>query len=195
MNKNEPKLIMTFEQFMEVYGDPINEKKEKDLEKKYPYGCAMVYFNFPDLKVFHEKIDSEDLTGDGLETEPHVTLLYGLHSDEIDDQEVISRCTKGITSMLLHNVSAFQNKEYDVLKFDVRSNFLHDINKDLSELPHTTDFPDYHPHCTIAYLKPGKAKKYEEMFLDRSYEVFPTKIVYSKPDGTKIQSGFKLKSN
>jgi hypothetical protein len=34
MEKNEPKWIMTFEQFMEVYGNPINEKKEKDIRRK-----------------------------------------------------------------------------------------------------------------------------------------------------------------
>lgn len=193
MEKNEPKWIMTFEQFMEVYGNPINEKKEKDTEKKYPYGCAMLYFNFPEMKTFHEKIDSEDLAGEGLETEPHVTILYGLHSDEIKDDDVIHICMKGVSSVLLHNVSCFENKEYDVLKFDVRSDFLHDTNEKLSKLPHTTDFPNYHPHCTIAYLKSGKGKKYMEQFSDRSFEVFPSKIVYSKPDGSKIQSGFKLK--
>ena len=188
MEKKEPKWIMTFEQFMEVQGDPINEKKSE-------FGCAMLFFNFPEMKVFQEKIEKDDLTGNGFEDEPHVTLLYGLHSDEIEDDDVISRCNKGISSMLLHNVSCFENDDYDVLKLDVRSNFLHDINKELSKLPHTTDYPDYHPHCTIAYVKKGKGKKYAEMFLDRSYEVFPTKVVYSKPDGSRIQSGFKLKAN
>jgi 2'-5' RNA ligase len=188
MEKNESKWLMTFEQFMEVYGNPINEEKNK-------YGCAMLFFNFPEIKVFQEKIEKDDLTGDGFEDEPHVTLLNGLHSDEIEDDDVISKCGKGISSILLHNFSCFKNDDYDILKLDVRSNFLHDINGELSKLPHTTDFPDYHPHCTIAYVKKGKGKKYVEMFLDRSFEVFPTKIVYSKPDGSRIQSGFKLKAN
>jgi hypothetical protein len=188
--------LPSYEQFLNEKAVPHTseqEKKTKDENKKYPYGCAMLHFNFPEMKIFHERIAGDDLANDGIETEPHVTILYGLHSDEIDDNDVIHTCTSGVASVLLHNISCFENKDYDVLKFDVRSSFLHGMNEELSKLPHTTDFPDYHPHCTIAYLKPGKGKKYMEEFGERSFEVFPTKVVYSKPDGTKIQSGFKLR--
>lgn len=190
------KKILSFQQFLLEKKDPHpseQDKKIKNEEKKYPYGSAMLHFNFPDMKIFHERIQADDLTEDGLETEPHVTILYGLHSDDINDEDVIRSCTTGVSSILLHNVSCFENEDYDVLKFDVRSSFLHDMNKELVKLPHTNDYPDYNPHCTIAYLKSGKGKKYIEEFGERSYEVFPTKVIYSKPDGTKIRSGFKLR--
>lgn len=171
------------------------EKKEES-KKKYSYGCSMLYFDFPQMNVLHDEIHEDDIyDGDstGLEREPHVTLLYGLHSDEIKDDDVINASIKGIQSMGLGNPSLFENEKYDVLKFDVEAPFLIDINKELSKLPHTTDFPDYHPHCTIAYLKPGKGKKYTKQFKGRIYEVFPTKVVYSKPDGTKKEARFDLK--
>jgi hypothetical protein len=193
---NKPKLLPTFEQFLEVFGHPITEAKDKDNDKKYSYGCSMLYFDFPQMKVIHDEIEPEDIfdeDGHGLETEPHVTLLYGLHSDEIDDDKVLDISSKGIKSMGLGNVSLFENDKFDVLKFDVEAPFLYGINKELSKLPHTTDFPDYHPHCTIAYLKPGSGKKYTKLFKGRIYEVFPTKVVYSKPDGTKIEERFNLK--
>ena len=175
----------------------IAEKKsEKDQQKKYPYGCSMLYFDFPQMKILHDEIKKDDIFEDdgfGLETEPHVTLLYGIHSDEVDDEKVMDISTKSIKSIGLGNPSLFENEKYDVLKFDVEGPFLHDINAELSKLPHTTDYPDYHPHCTIAYLKPGTGKKYTKAFKGRIYEVFPTKVVYSKPDGSKIEERFDLK--
>ena len=186
---NESKYIPMFESFLETLGNELNEGK------KYPYGCAMLQFDFPEMKLFHEKIDPKDLTDSGFETEPHVTLLYGLHDDEIDDKKVIDVCQSvKIGAMDLHNVSLFENEDFDVLKFDVRSNFLHKINEKLTEFPHTTDFPEYHAHSTIAYLKPGKGKEYVEKFSNRSFEVYPTRFVYSKSDGKKIQAGVSMKN-
>jgi len=180
-----------FEQFLQELGNSLNEAKGK-----FPYGCSMLFFDFPQMKIIHDEIEKDDIydeEGHGLEDEPHVTLLYGLHSDEIEDDKVLDISSKGIKSIGLGNVSLFENDKYDVLKFDVEAPFLHDINKELSKLPHTTDYPDYHPHCTIAYLKPGTGKKYTKLFKGRIYEVFPTKVVYSKPDGTKLEERFTLK--
>jgi 2'-5' RNA ligase len=146
------------------------------------------------MKSIHQEIENSDLSGSGLEEECHVTLLYGLHSDETDDQKILDiSSSEPIEIIKLHNVSAFENAEYDVLKFDADSPVLHKLNSKLTELPHTTSFPKYHPHCTIAYLKPGTAKKYIDAFEGRSYEVFPTKIIYSKPDGEKVTKAIKAK--
>jgi hypothetical protein len=169
--------------------------KESDNKQTYDYGCSMIYFDFPKMNEIHSMIDEEDVyteDGDssyGLETEPHTTLLYGLHSDEIDDDLVMGASTKhGIPGELkLHNASLFQNDKYDVLKFDVDDDHLHKINGELCKLPHTTDYPDYHPHSTVAYLKKGKGEKYTEKLKDSWYAVNPSKIVYSKPDGSKIE--------
>ena len=186
---NESKYIPMFESFLKTLSNELNEGT------KYKYGCAMLQFDFPDMKLFHEKIEEDDLTSSGIENDPHVTLLYGLHSDEIEDGDVIDVCQSiKIGPMDLHNISLFENEDYDVLKFDVRSNFLHKINEKLTDFPHTTDFPDYHAHATIAYLKSGKGKKYVEMFNSRAYEVYPTRFVYSKPSGELIRAGVSMKN-
>lgn len=166
-------------------------------EKKgdaHSYGCAMVYFNFPKMHELHSKIDEADVyteEGDrsyGLEDEPHTTLLYGLHSADIDDSKVLEICkSKPIGSLTLHNVSLFENEKYDVLKFDVENPVLAEINAELSKLPHTTNFPDYHPHATIGYLKPGTGKKYVDLFNGDRHDVAAHKIVYSKPDDSRIE--------
>jgi len=169
---------------------PIKESKDQT----YNYGCSMVYFDFPKMNEIHSMIEDEDIytedgNSHGLETEPHATLLYGLHSDEIEDNDVLHASTKlGIPSELkLHNASCFNNDKYDVLKFDVDDDHLHKINGELTKLPHTTDYPDYHPHSTIAYLKKGTGEKYTNKLKDAWYSVNPSKIVYSKPDGSKIE--------
>jgi 2'-5' RNA ligase len=184
-----PKYIPTFEEFVQAYKDQLLEK-----DGNFEYGCSMIFFEFPEMKSIHQEIEQSDLSGSGLEEDPHVTLLYGLHSDEIEDQTVLDiSSSEEIDSITLHNVSAFENEEYDVLKFDVDSPVLHRLNSKLVELPHTNKFPKYHPHCTIAYLKPGTAKKYIASFEGRAYEVFPTKIIYSKPDGEKVTKAIKTK--
>lgn len=175
---------------------PVKESSEK---QTYDYGCSMIYFDFPKMNEIHSMIEEEDIyteDGDrsyGLETEPHATLLYGLHSDEIEDEDVLSASTRpGIPDELkLHNASCFNNDKYDVLKFDVDNDHLHKINAELTKFPHTTDYPDYHPHSTIAYLKKGKGEKYTEKLKDAWYSVNPSKIVYSKPSGDKIEKSLK----
>jgi 2'-5' RNA ligase len=162
----------------------------------YSYGCAMLYFNMPEIADLHSKIEDRDIYTEegeksyGLEDEPHVTLLYGIHSDEVKDEDVINLLDKfksEIKTIKLHNASKFENPKYEVLKLDAESDILHKINGELcNELPFTTDYPKYHPHLTIAYLKPKMGQKYIEMFEGMSFELEPSKFVYSKPDGSKI---------
>lgn len=182
-------MIKSFTQFV----TSLFEKKADS----YDYGCAMVYFDFPKMPQIHETIDESDIYTDesdrsyGLEDEPHTTLLYGLHSNEIPDENVMSICkSKNFGPLTLSNASLFENEKYDVLKFDVSNPVLNEMNAELSKLPHTTNFPDYHPHATIAYLKPGAGKKYVEKLAGETYEVHPNKIVYSKPDGSRIEEAW-----
>lgn len=177
------------------------EMMKELLERKatYEYGCAMAYFDFPKLKEIQSKIDDEDVLHElngkelGLEDEPHVTLLYGLHDDKIDSKKLMEACKKHkLDEIELGNVSMFDNPNFDVLKFDATSEDLIKCNEALcEEFPYTNDFPDYHAHCTIAYLKKGKAKKYIEMFKEMKESVSVKEIVYSRPNGTKVRESLK----
>ena len=104
------------------FEDFVNENKKKD---EYGYGCVMLYFKFPDLKEIQKTINKKDLykkgEGYGFEDEPHVTLLYGLHSEEIADKKVLDSVRDiPYGKLKLHNISMFDNPDYDVLKFDVQ---------------------------------------------------------------------------
>ena len=163
-------------------------------KRKYSYGCVManVVVKEDVWKGFQDKVDDEDIyhgpEGDafGREWDPHTTILYGIHEDVSDeDVEALIDKVKDIKAEI-ERVSIFENKEFDVLKFDVKSKDLHRLNKMFKELPHTTEYPNYHPHMTIAYLKNGAGKKYLEVFKDfETFESDINKLIYSKPDGKK----------
>jgi hypothetical protein len=163
----------------------------------HQYGCAMVYFDFPYINELHKWILPEHLYTEeadnsyGAETEPHVTLLFGIHDGEVQEQKVIELCkSKPIGAITLHNASLFESENYDVLKYDAVNDVLYEINRNLSQLPHTTSFPDYHPHSTVAYIKKGFGKMYAEKLAGQTHSVVPKQIVYSKPNGTRVVENF-----
>lgn len=177
-------MIKTFSQF-------ITEK-----QATYDYGCVMLYTTFPNMESLHKQIEDEDVyinpddSTFGLETEPHITLLYGLHDGvSLEDvAEVIKKHQFG--DLIAHNVSMFDNPKYDVLKFDIRypvkgGAFLHKCNEDLKQFPFTTQFPEYHPHMTIAYIKKGEGQKYVDLFKDQEWNLSPSEVVYSMANGEK----------
>jgi 2'-5' RNA ligase len=178
---------------MKTYTQFVNENEGINEGEKYEYGCAMLYLAAEEIANLQKEIAEEDLQGKGLEDDYHVTLLYGLHSDEISDDEIMKTCCEPVyPKVRLYNVSLFENPEFDVLKFDAECPMLTEVNRKLVKFPHTTNFPDYHPHATIAYLKPGTGQKYVKAFAGRNLTVDPTQIVYSKPDGSKVVEKAKI---
>lgn len=168
-------------------------------ERKYEYGCVMLYFTFPEINKIQDIIkpehlyEEEDDDSYGFEDGPHVSLLFGLHSDVTDKQveKVLDKYT--YYTVKLYNPSIFKNDDYDVLKFDVEGDNLHETNKDLSKLPHTTDFPDYKPHMTIAYLKSGYGSKYiPKIKKFGNFWVAPQYAIYSKTDETKTKISINI---
>lgn len=162
-------------------------------DRKHEFGCAMLYFDFPEIKQIHSLIDKNDLYIDvedptfGLETQPHCTLLFGLH-EEITTEDIKTILDKySFPPLELNNPSFFEVDDlYDVLKFEVINKNLHTINKELRKYPHTNDYPDYKPHCTIAYVQPGLGKKYVDLLNKQKFTQFelqPSYAIYSKPDG------------
>lgn len=102
--------------------------------------------------------------GFGIESDSHVTLLYGL-SPQVELEQVTKKLDgKSFGETKIGDVSLFEKDDYDVLKFSAFSPSLQLANKKLRELPYENDFPIYKPHLTLAYIKGGLGKKYVEMF-------------------------------
>jgi 2'-5' RNA ligase len=186
--------------------DIRNKVRKLLLEKEgdtYDYGCVMLYFNIDKSSWgnIQDLIDEEDIyteDGDqtfGRETEPHVTILYGLHASipDSDIKELIDNIKP--SKLVLKEISIFENDKFDVVKFDVTGvskGRVSKLNKKFTELPHTTDYPDYHPHTTIAYVKSGMGKKYVQTLSGESTMIVSyDTITYSKADNTKNK--YKLK--
>ena len=158
--------------------------------KVYDYGCVML--KLPVLANVWDEIQSfvnnEDIYNKddlGRENDPHITLLYGIHSD-VSDETIIKTINEfNKEQIILNELECFENDEYDVLIFKITNNKnLYLYNNILKQLPHTSSYPDYKPHCTISYLKKGTAKKYTGK-LDVIYRVKSNIVSYSKPNGEK----------
>lgn len=164
----------------------------------YKFGCVMVEIPVSNWNEITQSISPEDVyeeSGDnthGIQQNPHVTILYGLHPEVTDDmvKSVFDNFT-GDINIEVDGIDIFENEKYDVVKFNVKPDgALLELHNKLSEFPNSNEFPDYKPHITIAYVKKGMGKKYVNP--DYKYSVKNvTNIVYSKPDGIKTKFSIK----
>ncbi len=99
------------------------KKLLKEVESgPYEYGCVMLYLDFDNTPltsaISDKDIYNDDTNRYGKEEEPHVTLLYGLHSNVTPQiiQQILDRIH--FSDITLTNISLFPNSDYDVLKFD-----------------------------------------------------------------------------
>ena len=164
----------------------------------YQYGCVMVEIPVSNWNEITSSINPEDIyeeEGDstyGIQNNPHLTLLYGLHDSVTPDmvKSVFENFTDNI-NIVVDGIDIFENEDYDVVKFNVKADgalqYLHD---ELSKFPNSNSFPDYKPHITICYVKKGSGKKYIKP--EYKYEVKNVdKITYSMPSGEKVKFDYK----
>lgn len=133
------------------------------------------------IRMLAATIPDTDLGDDGREDDPHVTVRYGLHTDDAAD--VAPLVAGGPVAIRLGAVSVFRGvdsgKDYDVIKVDVESDGLHRLNAALTDLPHTDTHPEYHPHATIAYVRAGLGDGYAERMGRLDLDATAGRIVFS----------------
>lgn len=180
----------------------LTEQTEDDKKGlKYEYGCVMLYYDFTAMFKIQDAVNPKDWYEDenddsyGMEYEPHVTLLFGLHDGVTVDQvkEILDKYTFG--NCIADHPSLFLGNVCDVFKFDVTDNTLNECNAELLTLPNSNEFPVYHPHMTIGYLLPNKGQRYIEMLEDCNgdkHKVKPKYAVYSMTNGDKIEIPIKF---
>lgn len=140
-----------------------------------------------EITAFGRRIPDRDLADDGRETEPHITLKYGLHGwdPKIAEQALAG---EGPIRVKLGKVSLFENDDFDVVKVDVESPGLHRLNQKMAEAhPNTENHPTYEPHATIAYVRKGRGAKYANSSFLEGHTITLDRITFSGRDGKRVE--------
>jgi hypothetical protein len=132
--------------------------------KQYKYGC--VYLPLPEeiaakFREMGESIPVEHLDVGGVDDEPHITLLYGIHG--CDSATVVDAVRRMDSMFVSFGMQTYFPAGSDgcPVKIDVESPALHAANRKLKwAVPYVEKFPEYHPHATIAYVRPEFADQY-----------------------------------
>lgn len=138
---------------------------------------SWVYIQIPKefekiIKYYQSSIDEDDLYFEeensnenreyGIEKNLHITVKYGILTDnEKKVKNIIDKYNEGEKKVKIEKISIFKNEKYDVLKISCKSKYLKKIHDELSALENDDKHLEYEAHITLAYLKPGMGKKYE----------------------------------
>lgn len=165
--------------------------KHKNTNREYAF--LMVDYETPSIiKNLQKKIPSRELYTEednedyGLEKQSHVTLVSCLDNDI--DIDKLKSYLKPINEydIVLTDISKFECEKFDVLKCAVKSKALKDTNKEIVDKFEThSEYKDYNPHMTIAYMKKGMADKYLKKILDKLILLKAKNFNFSYFDGDK----------
>ena len=106
-------------------------------------------------KVIDPACLSDPDDGKGIVTDPHISVLTDMHSAILtsEQKEFISKLPE--FRIDFGDINFFKNEKVDVIKIDIISEKLNYIHYQLRSIfPNSYKFDEYHPHCTLAFVKP-----------------------------------------
>lgn len=147
----------------------IDKAPKKTAQHNVEYDFSSTHFVLPkDIaqKIVEwsvENIPNDDLHDDetnryGRELESHITVLFGLLTNDSKEVEKILKDEKPVR-VKFKKTKVFEN-DMDAIFIEVDSEDVERLHKKLKELDNEDQQPNYHPHCTVAYVKSGLGKKY-----------------------------------
>jgi 2'-5' RNA ligase len=169
------------------------EKKTAEKEPKYKFGNTQAPIPAHSdaaqaLKAAQDRIPDSDVAGKGKETDPHVTVRYGIKGED----------TAGIRNFLseqapfeakLGKTDKFPPSEHSdgaaVIIAPIEASELHRLNAELEKHGEFTEpsFKEYKPHATIAYVDPAKADRYVGMSVTEGKTFTVDKVYITDRDG------------
>ncbi|MDQ3920211.1 MAG: 2'-5' RNA ligase family protein, partial [Acidobacteriota bacterium] len=176
---------------------PVKNTEEK--EHKHEFSSTQFDINGREgaaVKRAAAKIPDSDLytaeSGYGREDHPHVTVKYGLHTNDAANLREALKDQPPVP-VTLGKTSLFEGKgetPYDVVKVDVDSPELHALNAKIAAAEeHTDTHPEYKPHVTLAYVKKGLGAKYDGRSVDgvTGRTVKLDSLTFSDRDGKAVE--------
>jgi 2'-5' RNA ligase len=165
---------------------------------KSAYDFSSVQMGFPDeiaeeIRAWGmENIPSYILAADGREDDIHVTVKYGIHIIDFTEIREIFNDVKPV-EVKLGKITLFEiSDDFDVVKIDLYSPELHQLNSTISKKFEVTDtYPEYHPHCTLAYVKKGCGTPYNGNTSFEGRKIILDSVFFSGKDNRKTE--FKIK--
>ena len=143
--------------------------------------------------TFVRQINPEDLAPGGIERDLHITVVFGLHTNDADAvKEIIQGFKEHFIDIKLGTIDYFNpgpasNGNYP-LKINVQSFALEAIRKELLEnFEATITFPKYEPHITIAYLKQNPNKYIRKEGIGRMEPFSVSEVVFADKMGAQTR--------
>lgn len=193
MNLKKKMTEMNFPQFL------VNEKRKSkyysslQIEPPEEISDNIISWGFDYVPSESLLLDPKDLTF-GREEDIHITLIYGIHTEDINEVTSLFAKEKEFECKL-GKIDVFtKNSKFDVLIITVDCEELHYLNRKLrKEIEFTENYPVFVPHVTICYLKKGQGTKYvgDEFFLGEKFKV--SNIIFSSKTGVKTPIPLGLK--
>lgn len=127
---------------------------------------SIIYIDIPDpfktslLRFAKSEIYQHDVIS--YEEHLHITLMFGLHSNDVREVKeslgefIPIRVMFGKTSMFM----ADSYRPTDVVKIDAFGQSMVRLRRVLETLPHTSRYKTFTPHITLAYVEPHTAIQY-----------------------------------
>lgn len=113
------------------------------------------------IKTVQGTMDPNDLDVKGLEDDLHVTLRYGVEDNA--DSAVAALSTTPKARARVKGVTVFPTEDGDAVVLELDSKDLQANRHIADTIPgKANDYPDYRPHITVAYVKPGLGEKYRQ---------------------------------
>lgn len=186
-------------------GDVYTLIHDKDILGKRPiehnpfahnaaYTYASTQVDIEDLEFlkafdkFQDMMDHKDVVR--FEVIPHITVRYGLHQHG-GTAEAVTAIVGGSGEIVVSfgQLSVFEitkdGVDMDVLKVEINSPDLKELNARLGFLPNTQTY-EYSPHMTVAYLYRGAGKKYTGDMTGITGCIMKfNKVKYSNKEGDK----------
>jgi 2'-5' RNA ligase len=177
---------------------------EENRKNKYDYSSLLIelpelvadnviswgFDHVPNELLF---FDSKDPSF-GREDDPHITLIYGIHTDNLKEVSNLFSNEKEFECKLGKIDLFTKNDKFDVLIATVECENLHRLNSKMRKnLEATENYPIYVPHVTICYLQKGKGKQYigDDSFVNEKFTI--DNIFFSSKTGNKTPINLGLK--